>query len=311
MSVLVTGGAGFIGSNLVRGLNEAGVRDVVVSDDLHRSEKLRNLSGLSIADYYDKSELIASLPKLAPLDAIFHQGACATTTEPDGRYLMANNFSYSKALLHFAINHEIPFFYASSAAVYGDGRRGFEEREECEDPLNVYAYSKLQFDNYVRRLPSTVTSPVAGLRYFNVYGPREAHKGRMASVAFHLHGQHARGEAMKLFEGSDSLLRDFVFVDDVVRVNLFLWQHRVSGLFNCGTGKARSFGDVGRLMQRHCAGARLESIPFPPDLQGKYQRFTEASLARLRAAGFDGELTSLEDGLRRYAEHLVHRSSPQ
>jgi ADP-L-glycero-D-manno-heptose 6-epimerase len=281
VTLLVTGGAGFIGSNLVRALNAAGERDVIVSDDLFRSEKQANLSDLSIADYFDKSELIAALPKLGPLDAIFHQGACATTTEPDGRYMMANNFTYSKALLHFAIDHAIPFFYASSAAVYGDGDHGFEERPECERPLNV-----------------------AGLRYFNVYGPRESHKGRMASVAFHLYQQHARGEAMKLFEGSDEIVRDFVFVEDVASVNLFLWQKRVSGVFNCGTANERSFGDVGRIMQRHCPGARLETIPFPADLRGKYQRFTSACLRDLRGIGYTGTFTSLEDGLARYVEFL-------
>jgi ADP-L-glycero-D-manno-heptose 6-epimerase len=218
--------------------------------------------------------------------------------------MMENNYAYSKRLLHHALDHGVPFIYASSAAVYGNGERGFEETEACEWPLNVYAYSKLQFDNYVRRLLGAARSVVAGVRYFNVYGPHEGHKGPMASVAFQLHGQHARGEPMRIFQGSEQFLRDFVYVEDAVSVNLFLFERGVSGIFNCGTGQARSFADVGRRMQELCPGSRLVEIPFPPELAGKYQKFTQAHLGRLRAQGYQGEFISLEEGLRRYLAAL-------
>jgi ADP-L-glycero-D-manno-heptose 6-epimerase len=304
MTILVTGGAGFIGSNLVAGLNRAGEHDVIVVDSLLRAEKHLNLNGLHIADYLEKSALLEALPKLGKLRAIFHQGACTSTTERDGRYMMENNYAYSKRLLHHALDHRVPFIYASSAAVYGTGERGFEETETCEWPLNVYAYSKLQFDNYVRRLFGTTESVVAGIRYFNVYGPREAHKGPMASVAYQLYCQHRRGEPMRIFQGSEQFRRDFVYVEDVVRVNLFLFEGRVSGIFNCGTGRARSFTDVGRRMQELCPGAKLEEVPFPAELAGKYQRFTEAHLGRLRARGYEYGFTSLEEGLGRYMAAL-------
>jgi len=304
MTVLVTGGAGFIGSNLIAGLNRAGEHDVIVVDSLLQAEKHLNLNGLRIADYLDKSALVEVLPKLGELGAIFHQGACTSTTERDGRYMMENNYAYSKRLLHYALDRRVPFIYASSAAVYGNGERGFEETEACEWPLNVYAYSKLQFDNYVRRLGGAAESVVAGIRYFNVYGPREGHKGPMASVAYQLHGQYRRGEPMRIFQGSQEFRRDFVYVEDVVRVNLFLFERRVSGIFNCGTGRARSFVDVGRRMQQLCPGARLEEIPFPPELAGKYQKFTEAHLGRLRGQGYVRDFIALEEGLGRYVAAL-------
>jgi ADP-L-glycero-D-manno-heptose 6-epimerase len=303
MTMLVTGGAGFVGSNLIAGLNRAGESDIVVVDNLLRSAKHLNLGGLRIADYLDKAALFDVLPRLGKLAAIFHQGACTSTTEYDGRYMMENNYAYSKRLLAHALEHRVPFIYASSASVYGDGSRGFEETEACEAPLNVYAFSKLQFDNYVRRLGSTA-GVLAGIRYFNVYGPREAHKGPMASVAFQLYGQHERGEPMRIFQGSDGFRRDFVYVEDAVRVNLFLYERGISGIFNCGTGKARSFADMGRRMLELCPGARLEEVPFPAELEGKYQRFTEAHLGRLRAQGYQSEFTSLEEGLGRYVAAL-------
>jgi ADP-L-glycero-D-manno-heptose 6-epimerase len=304
MTMLVTGGAGFVGSNLIAGLNRAGEDHVIVVDSLLHAEKHLNLNGLRVADYLDKSALFEVLPKLGKLRGIFHQGACTSTTERDGRYMMENNYAYSKRLLHYALDHRVPFVYASSAAVYGNGERGFEETEACEWPLNVYAYSKLQFDNYVRRLFGAAESAVAGIRYFNVYGPREGHKGRMASVAYQLYGQHRRGEPMRIFQGSEQFRRDFVYVEDVVRVNLFLFERRVSGIFNCGTGQARSFADVGQKMLELCPGARLEEMPFPAELAGKYQRFTEARLGRLRGQGYERDFTSLEEGLSRYVAAL-------
>ncbi len=308
MTTVVTGGAGFVGSNLIQALNRAGESDIVVVDDLLCPDQHLNLNGLQVADYFDRSDLLEALPKLGPLRAIFHQGACTSTTERDGRTMMENNYTYSKRLLHHALEHGVPFIYASSAAVYGNGARGFEEIEACEWPLNVYAYSKLQFDNYVRRLLGTASSTIAGVRYFNVYGPRETHKGAMASVACQLYGQYRRGEPMRLFEGSEHFLRDFVYVEDVVNVNLFLWQGGVSGIYNCGTGSARSFAEVGQRLQQLCPDARLEVIPFPAELAGKYQKFTQANLARLRAGGYQRDFTSLETGLARYVEALASSS---
>jgi len=239
------------------------------------------------------------------VEAIFHQGACSSTTETDGRYMMRNNYEYSKRLLAYSLERSVPFLYASSASVYGNGQDGFAERPECEYPLNVYAFSKFSFDNYVRRILPTAESQVMGLRYFNVYGPQENHKGSMSSVAFHLFHQWRDGQAMRLFEGSEGFVRDFVYVDDAVDVNLHFFGTGGSGIFNCGTGQARSFLDVGNTMRDLVGDAELQFIPFPDHLVGKYQAFTEADLGALRAAGYDKPFTSLEDGLARYHEVLA------
>lgn len=303
--IIVTGGAGFIGSNVIRGLNESSAeRDILVVDNLENGAKHRNLNRLAFADYMDKRDLLDALPKLGSVQAVFHQGACSSTTESDGRYMMENNYAYSKALLHFCLERGIPFIYASSAAVYGDGQAGFTETPECEYPLNVYGFSKLAFDNYVRRNALDAKSPVVGLRYFNVYGPQEAHKGRMASVAYHLFQQQSRGEAMRLFEGSEGFKRDFVHVSDVVAVNLHFLQRGGSGIYNCGTGEARSFTDIAHALRAHTGKGELKSVPFPADLEGKYQRFTEASLAALRGTGCRVEFRSLEVGVSEYAGML-------
>jgi ADP-L-glycero-D-manno-heptose 6-epimerase len=301
--IIVTGGAGFIGSNLVKGLNDQGVDDILVVDNLSNAAKHLNLNGVCIADYMDKGDLLEALESLPKIEAIFHQGACSSTTESDGRYMMKNNYEYSKALLHFATVRNVPFIYASSAAVYGNGDDGFVEERRCEYPLNVYGFSKFAFDDYVRSHRAELRAPVVGLRYFNVYGPQENHKGRMASVAFHLFQQLRRGENMKLFEGSDTFKRDFVHVEDCVAVNLHFLASGASGIYNCGTGQARTFGDIARVLKERIGG-ELETIPFPADLVGKYQAFTEASLAGLRAAGYDRPFTSLEDGVTRYCDVL-------
>ncbi|MEX2496093.1 MAG: ADP-glyceromanno-heptose 6-epimerase, partial [Woeseia sp.] len=245
---IVTGGAGFIGSNLVRRLIEETGQDVIVVDDLSDGHKFTNMAGLPIADYLDKNEFLDSLGDSfgRGVQSVFHQGACSVTTEWDGRYMMRNNYGYSKKLLHHCLAHEIPFIYASSAAVYG-GAREFTELPENELPLNVYGYSKLLFDNYVRRLSLGTGQQVVGLRYFNVYGPGEQHKGPMASVAFHFNNQVSRHGEIRLFEGSDGFAdgeqrRDFVYVDDVSAVNLWFLNHpEVSGIYNVGTGKSQSF----------------------------------------------------------------------
>jgi len=302
--IVVTGGAGFIGSNIVKGLNEAGEENIIVVDNLSNAEKHLNLNSLSIADYIDKDEFLQKLNKFQKVSAIFHQGACSSTTEQDGKYMMSNNYEYSKTLLNYCLENSIDFLYASSASVYGNGKAGFVEKREAEYPLNVYGFSKFAFDNYVRRVLPQVKSQVLGLRYFNVYGPQENHKGRMASVAFHLFHQLQETEKMKLFEGSRSFRRDFIHVADTVKINLHFYESKTSGIFNAGTGKARSFEDIATTLQSLHGSGEIESIPFPEDLRGKYQEFTEAGLDKLRAAGYSSEFMSLEEGVQQYYEQL-------
>ncbi len=311
---IVTGGAGFIGSNVARALVEAGCNDVVLVDDLTDGHKFANIADLNIADYLDKDEFIARLStdKLfaAGITAILHQGACSETTEWNGRYMMQNNYGYSKTLLHQSLEHATPFIYASSAAVYGSSSE-FVEDPQFERPLNVYGYSKLQFDRYVRRVAAAAKSQVVGLRYFNVYGPREQHKGPMASVAFHFNNQlRDEGEA-RLFAGNDGYadgeqLRDFVYVDDICKVNLwFLGHPEAAGIFNVGTGRAQSFNDVANAVIRWHGKGKIRYVPFPDHLQGAYQSFTQADLTQLRQSGCDVEFRPVEDGVKNYLDQLA------
>jgi ADP-L-glycero-D-manno-heptose 6-epimerase len=302
--IIVTGGAGFIGSNLVLALNRLGRHDILVVDNLQKAIKHRNLNCARFLDYVPKEELLALLPSLDRVDAIFHQGACSDTTESDGRYMMQNNYQFSKQLLHFAEQRGAKLIYASSAAVYGDAENGFREQPACEYPLNVYGFSKLAFDNYVRARIAHSPIQIVGLRYFNVYGPQERHKGRMASVAMHLFDQLAAGQSMRLFEGSADFRRDFLHVDDAVAVNLYFLHNAQRGIFNCGSGKAQSFEDIARNLRELHGGGEIESIPFPADLAGKYQRFTQADLSQLRAAGCAHNFLSLQEGLTDYYRAL-------
>lgn len=304
---IVTGAAGFIGSNLVRALNARGDRDVLAVDDLEQPDKFRNLADLDVADYLDHRVFRERVQRGADLGgdvaAVFHQGACADTTEPDGRFMMDNNYESSKDLLHWCLARRVPLVYASSASVYGAGTTCVEAPEH-EAPLNVYAYSKLQFDRHARRYFGKAGSTIVGLRYFNVYGPRERHKGKMASMVWQLYQQLQAEGTCRLFEGTDGYeageqRRDFVFVGDVAAVNLFFAERPgAQGVFNCGTGQSRSFNDVARTIIGLLGRGRVEYIPFPESLRGKYQSFTEANIARLRAAGYDRPMTSLEDGIR-------------
>ncbi|OCH25484.1 ADP-glyceromanno-heptose 6-epimerase [Aliivibrio sp. 1S128] len=306
--IIVTGGAGMIGSNIVKSLNDKGFNDILVVDNLKDGKKFKNLVDLDITDYMDKEDFITQImagDNFGSIDAIFHEGACSATTEWDGKYMMMNNYEYSKEVLHFCIEREIPFLYASSAATYGETDTFIEERE-YEGALNVYGYSKQQFDNYVRRLwadaeaHGETVSQITGFRYFNVYGPREQHKGSMASVAFHLNNQMNAGEDPKLFEGSDQFKRDFVYVGDVAAVNLWFLENGVSGIYNCGTGRAEPFRAVADAVIKHHGKGEMETIPFPDHLKGAYQEFTQADLTKLRAAGCDVEFKSVADGVAEY-----------
>jgi ADP-L-glycero-D-manno-heptose 6-epimerase len=326
--IVVTGAAGFIGANLVKALNARDESRVIAVDDLAHADKFANLVDCEIAEYVDKDEFLA---RLADGDfddeiaAVFHQGACSDTMETDGRYMMRNNYRYSVSLLDWCQNNDVPFLYASSAAVYGGGGV-FREEREFEVPLNIYGYSKSLFDQHVRRTLPERTAQIAGFRYFNVYGPREQHKGRMASVVWQFRNQFASEGRVRLFEasggyGAGEQRRDFVFVDDVVKVNLdFLDHPERNGIFNLGSGKATTFNAVAAATINACRRASAEArrsvaelvaegaityIPFPQSLAGKYQSFTEADLSRLRAAGYRAPMHSADEGVARYVERLI------
>ncbi|MHB8383236.1 MAG: ADP-glyceromanno-heptose 6-epimerase [Candidatus Binataceae bacterium] len=302
--IIVTGAAGFIGSNLLRALNQRGDTDILVVDRL--GANFRNLSDLRFSDFMAPEAMLHAIERDATppkVEAIFHQGACADTTESDGRYMMENNFAFSRAMLAFALARRVPFVYASSAAVYGANRVTLAEPAN-EHPLNLYALSKLAFDNHVRHAAASAASTVVGLRYFNVYGPREAHKGNMASMAYQLFRQLRETDIAHLFAGTDGFgdgeqRRDFVFVEDAVKVNLYFAAAAPRReIINVGTGQSRSFNELARILidlrGRH---GEIEYVPFDERLKGKYQSFTQADLAALRGAGYTAEFTPLEQGL--------------
>ena len=312
---VVTGAAGFVGSRLVAALNRRGITEILAVD---HHDKPRNLGGCKIADYLDHKVFLERAG--GDIAAVFHQGACTNTMEHDRGYMMGANFEYSKRLLELCQGRGIPLIYASSAAVYGAGNE-FREEPACEKPLNVYGESKLLFDQEVRRLGKP-RAQVAGLRYFNVYGPNEAHKGTMASMAFHGFHQLKKNSNIKLFTGSGGYgpgeqRRDFVYVDDVVDVNLWLLDHpAVSGVFNCGTGRAQSFNELAAAVINAVRGTRagvaelakqglIQYIAFPEGLEARYQSFTQADLTRLRAAGYRGEFRTVEQGVAAYVKELA------
>lgn len=326
MTVIVTGAAGFVGANLVKALNGRGESGVVAVDNLTRADKFHNLVDCEIADYLDKDAFRAALARgaIGRPEIVFHQGACSDTMASDGRYMIDNNFRYSLELLDWCQAQKVPFVYASSASVYGLGPVYAEARGN-EKPLNVYAYSKFLFDQIVRRRLSSFTAPVIGLRYFNVYGPREAHKARMASVAFHHFQQFRADGKVRLFEGSHGYAageqrRDFIHVDDAVAVNLFFAERPTSGIYNVGTGRAQPFNDVAlaviNTLRAHggepplslaeaAAQGRIEYVPFPEALRGKYQAYTQADLTRLRAAGYTRPMATVEQGVAAYVDWLL------
>jgi ADP-L-glycero-D-manno-heptose 6-epimerase len=305
--IIVTGGAGFIGSNIVKALNNIGYKDILVVDNLKDGTKFVNLVDLDIADYMDKEDFIASIvagDDMGDVDAIFHEGACSSTTEWDGKYMMDNNYQYSKDILHFCLDRRIPFLYASSAATYGGRIDNFIEDRQYEQPLNVYGYSKFLFDQYVREILPQADSQICGFRYFNVYGPREGHKGSMASVAFHLNNQIKAGEDPKLFSGSENFKRDFIYVGDIADVNLWFWQNGVSGIFNCGTGRAESFQAVADAVVDFHQSGPVQYIEFPEKLKGRYQAYTQADLTNFRAAGYDKPFKTVAEGVKEYLAWL-------
>lgn len=314
--IIVTGGAGFIGSNIVKALNQRGREDIIVVDDLSDGTKFTHLADLRIQDYWDKDEFLHKIKNRdslsQELEAIFHEGACSTTTEWNGRYMMENNYAYSKEVLHYCMDRGVSFLYASSAATYGDGKV-FKEALEYERPLNVYGYSKFLFDQYVRKLLPEARNQIVGCRYFNVYGPNEQHKGSMASVAYHFDQQLPQTGVLKLFEGCDGYgngeqLRDFIFVDDVVNVNLwFLDNPHKSGIFNVGTGACQSFNDVARAVIAWHGKGEIEYIPFPEHLKGRYQSYTQADISALRAAGYDKPFYTVEAGVKVYLDRIHQR----
>ena len=327
MYYIVTGAAGFIGSNLVRALNDRGESNIIAVDSLKSADKFRNLVDCDIADFLDKEDFRKKIHEGyfdGLVVAVLHQGACSDTMATDGRYVMDNNYQYTLELLNYCQEEEVPFLYASSASVYGGGK-DFRENRECEAPLNVYAYSKFLFDQIMRRRHK-LSAQVVGLRYFNVYGPREQHKGRMASVAYHFFNQYREHGKVKLFEGCDGYdngcqLRDFISIEDVVKVNMYFLDHpEISGIYNLGTGRAESFNDVAvatiNTLRRFegkselsLAGLQqeglIEYIPFPDALSGKYQSYTQADIGALRRSGYAAPFLTVEEGVGRYVERLL------
>lgn len=324
--IVVTGAAGFIGSNLVRGLNERGLSNILAVDDLTDGDKFVNLVQGRIADYMHKDDFRRAVREgfLPGVRAVFHQGACSDTTERNGQYMMDNNYRVTLELFEYCQTHKIPFIYASSAAVYGAGPVYVEDLAN-EKPLNVYGYSKFLFDQVVRARMATSTAQVVGLRYFNVYGPQEQHKGRMASVAFHNMNQFLAEGHVRLFGGWDGYpdggqMRDFISVRDVVDVNLHFFDHpEQSGIFNCGTGRAQPFNDVAMAVVNTMRQLRgepafsldalvaeglLRYVDFPNDLKGRYQSYTQADVTALRVAGFTKAMRDVQTGVSEYVRAL-------
>ncbi len=311
--IVVTGGAGFIGSNLVKALNEEGEREIIVVDEVDALKNPVNLEDCSYVDLVDKEAYLQQVKKGSGIKGtryVFHQGACSDTTEQDGKYMMDNNYAYSKTLFHHCVDNQVPFIYASSAAVYG-GASEFAELAANETPLNIYARSKFLFDNYARYFLGKISSQVVGLRYFNVYGPRESHKGHMASVAYHVFQQLSTERNARLFKGTGGFddggqMRDFVYVEDAVALNLWFMENKhVSGVFNAGTGQPRTFNDVANTLIKLMAKGEIEYVDFPANLTGKYQSYTCADLVQLRESGCKYKFHSLEEGLKKYLDWLL------
>jgi ADP-L-glycero-D-manno-heptose 6-epimerase len=311
--IVITGGAGFIGSKILRAMNAAGREDILVVDDLTDGSKYKNLLGCKFHDYQHHQDFLTQLANNVPfadsITAIVHQGACSSDTETDGRYMMKNNFSYSKVLLHYCADKKIPFIYASSSDVYGAADK-FTESESDLRPLNVCAFSKFAFDNYVQRILPDIGSQVVGMRYFDVYGPGEETKGDSASViARSIESLNAEAK-IELYEGSGGYgdgeqRRDFVHVDDIASANLwFLDNDNVSGIYNIGTGVSHSFNDLANTLIDLRGSGKVKYIPLPEG-DSSFQPFSEADISALREAGYDKDFISMQDGVASYYKYIT------
>ena len=312
--IIVTGGAGFIGSNIVRALNERGRTDILITDDLGGGDKYKNLIGLRFVDYQHKDDFAKNFQRTdfgQNVEAIFHEGACSDTMEYDVNFMMRSNYEYSKEIFKLCVRKKIPFIYASSASVYGMGKKGFREEEICEAPINPYAFSKLMFDRYVRQFISKLDSKIIGLRYFNVYGPQENHKGKMASIFYQIYKRMKLGGGPRLFKGTDGYKdgeqkRDFVYVKDVAKINLWCLDNPIAnGIYNCGTGHAHTFNDAAKAMiESMHSKMRTTYCDFPDELRGKYQSYTEADMKKFQAAGYKEGFTNFVIAVDEYCKFL-------
>ncbi len=305
--IIVTGGAGLIGSAIIKELNAQGINNIIVVDNLNHSAKKENLSKLKYHTYYDKHIFLQILPTLKNITAILHQGACSSTTEINVEYLQQNNIEYSQKLIHFATDKNIPIIYASSASVYGDGKLGFDDYSNNYFPINGYANSKLVVDKYITELINTqkISSKIIGLRYFNVYGNGEAHKLNMSSVVYKFYQSYLQKKPIQLFKGSDKILRDFISVEDIVKVNIFCLYHKIeSGVYNVGTSKAASFYDIAISFKNKFNDAIIEEISFPENLKNKYQYFTEAKMYKLKKQGYTNDFFNINEGVQLYLQQL-------
>lgn len=303
--ILVTGGSGFIGSNLISRLNQLGFKDIVIIDQMLEPKQFRNLIGLKYLDIVDPQDFMMQNHLYSKAELIFHLGANTDTTEHDANLMLNQNFTYSKDLMDWAIKTNIRVIYASSAAVYGNGSRGFSEKIECECPLNVYGFSKYQLDQWVRLRFKEMNSQMVGLRFFNVFGPQENHKGSMASVIYQFQKQIQETDSFQLFEGSENFFRDFIYVKDAVDIMMYFFERsHFSGIFNAGTGRAHSFLELAQAVQAHNDECLMEPIPFPDHLKGYYQKFTQADLTDLQNIGYDCNFTPLSEAVGEYIDIL-------
>ena len=312
--IIVTGGAGFIGSNIVKALNERGRSDILIVDNLGKGEKYKNLIGLKFYDYIHRDDFLRMIIDGEfddyGIEVIFHEGACSDTMEYDVNYMIKTNYEYSRELFNFCADNEVDFIYASSASTYGDGENGFREIPTCENALNPYAFSKLLFDRYVRENLQDIENKVIGLRYFNVFGPQEFHKGRMASIAYQMYKQIKSSGVIKLFKGTDGYkdgeqCRDFIYVKDVAKVNLWCFENEIAnGVYNCGTGNATTFNALAQAVISALGKGEIEYIDFPKELEGKYQSFTQADTRKILNAGYDEGFTNINDAVQDYCNFL-------
>ncbi len=318
--IIVTGGAGFIGSALIAGLNRRQINDILVVDELGNDDKWKNLRNLSFADYVEKDDflkLITQNSKLkTQIEDVFHLGACSSTTETNASYLIKNNYEYSKILAQWAADNKIRFIYASSAATYGDGSNGFSDNEEKIEklrPLNMYGYSKHLFDLWARR--TGLLKKIVGLKYFNVFGPNEYHKGDMRSFVLKAFEQINATGKVRLFKSYKSeyadgeQLRDFLYVKDAVDMTLFFLDNpKTAGLFNIGSGKARSWNDLVKAVFAAVAKKpSIEYIDMPESIRNQYQYFTQADISKLRKTGYKKQINSLEDAIKDCVQNYLER----